>query len=225
MRYEIVYLDLDHTLLDFEFAEENALKLLFREKNRVLTDEECALYSSISRKWWSLLDSGGCTKEEVIVERFREYFDELSVKEDPVAASERYLEHLANQGLAIDGALEFLQEVKKLGQRMAAITNGVEFVQHRRIEVSGLDRFLDFVVTSEQAESTKPDPGIFHYAVKLSGISIEKSVYVGDSPETDWAGARNAGMDFILIDLFNRTAQLEDLQIARSYKQLLTLLQ
>lgn len=224
MKYRIAYLDLDHTLLEFESAEENALKLLFHEYNRELTEDECELYKVISEKWWDLLDTGRCKKDEILVGRFREYFDRLNVKENPHAASDRYLEHLSRQGMAIAGAIDFLEEMRDRGQRMAAITNGVEFVQLRRIEIAGLNAYLDFVVTSERAGFTKPHPGIFHYASELSGIPADRSVYIGDSLETDWAGARNAGMPFILLDIFAKEPSNNGVQVARSYEELLELL-
>ncbi|HAA86099.1 MAG TPA: noncanonical pyrimidine nucleotidase, YjjG family [Kosmotogaceae bacterium] len=224
MKYEITYLDLDHTLLEFESAEENALRLLFNDYDRKLTEGECELYKEISEKWWDLLDTGRCKKDEILVGRFREYFDRLNVKENPDVASQRYLELLSEQGITIAGAIDFLEEMRDRGQRMAAITNGVEFVQLRRIEIAGLSVYLDFVVTSERAGFTKPHPGIFHYASELSGIPIDKSVYIGDSLKTDWAGAKNAGMPFILLDLFAKEPSNNGVQVARSYEELLELL-
>ncbi len=224
MKYEITYLDLDHTLLEFESAEENALRLLFNNYDRKLTEGECELYKEISEKWWDLLDTGRCKKDEILVGRFREYFDRLNVKENPDVASQRYLELLSEQGITIAGAIDFLEEMRDRGQRMAAITNGVEFVQLRRIEIAGLSVYLDFVVTSERAGFTKPHPGIFHYASELSGIPIDKSVYIGDSLKTDWAGAKNAGMPFILLDLFAKEPSNNGVQVARSYEELLELL-
>ena len=55
------------------------------------------------------------------------------------------------------------------------------------------------VVTSEEAGSKKPDPDIFAYTLAKAGASKERSIYIGDEPETDVVGAQLAGIDQVLV--------------------------
>ena len=53
---------------------------------------------------------------------------------------------------------------------------------------------FDHCTSSEEARSCKPDPEIYHYAVKKSGLTIDDVLFVGDSLHHDVAGAHKVGM-------------------------------
>jgi len=53
---------------------------------------------------------------------------------------------------------------------------------------------FDTVVTSEQAESIKPNPEIFHYLSRKLDLSPANVLYVGDNPIPDVLGPVRAGM-------------------------------
>ena len=48
--------------------------------------------------------------------------------------------------------------------------------------------------------SAKPDAGIFQEALKRAGVTPEQACHIGDEPTADIEGARNVGIDSILID-------------------------
>jgi putative hydrolase of the HAD superfamily len=61
---------------------------------------------------------------------------------------------------------------------------------------------LEFVVDSQVVGLEKPDPRIFAVALERMGLPPERTVYIGDLRSVDAAGARNAGMHFVLLDPF-----------------------
>ena len=68
--------DVDGTLLDFLAAEKAAIRTLFAEFGfGECTDEAIARYSKINRRYWEKLENGELTKPEVLVGRFREFFE------------------------------------------------------------------------------------------------------------------------------------------------------
>lgn len=68
--------DVDATLLDFLAAEKAAIKKLFQEFDLgECTDEMIRRYSKINRSYWEQLECGELTKPEVLVGRFREFFE------------------------------------------------------------------------------------------------------------------------------------------------------
>ena len=84
--------DVDGTLLDFLAAEKAAIRTLFAEFGfGECTDEAIARYSKINRRYWEKLENGELTKPEVLVGRFREFFETegLDVTAAP-AFNERY---------------------------------------------------------------------------------------------------------------------------------------
>jgi len=61
---------------------------------------------------------------------------------------------------------------------------------------------LEFVVDSQLVGVEKPDPRIFQIALDKLGLPARRTVYVGDIRSVDEAGARAAGMQFVLVDPF-----------------------
>ena len=63
----------------------------------------------------------------------------------------------------------------------------------------GRDRVLDAWTSSEEAGSCKPDPGIFHQALRKAGCPAEAALFVGDSLPADVAGGNALGMTTVLL--------------------------
>lgn len=76
----------------------------------------------------------------------------------------------------------------------------------------GIADYFDSVFISSSAGFAKPEAGIFQLALERHGIAAHEAVHVGDSPETDIEGARNAGVRPVLLD---RSGRLESDGIAR----------
>ena len=64
----------------------------------------------------------------------------------------------------------------------------------------GLAGFFDAVVCSGEAGAAKPDGAIFAHALAALGVEASETLHVGDDPEADYAGARAAGIEALLID-------------------------
>ncbi len=78
---------------------------------------------------------------------------------------------------------------------------------------------FDFVLASTVIGSAKPDPVIFEQALKLSGVSADQALHIGDEPATDVIGAQALGIDAILIDRKNRYPD-SDVTTIRSFMEL-----
>jgi len=83
--------------------------------------------------------------------------------------------------------------------RMSVISNANGTVREKLRRVGLLD-FFETVLDSGEEGIEKPDPRIFHEAVKRTGASLEQSLYIGDMYHIDVAGARAAGMHVVLLD-------------------------
>jgi putative hydrolase of the HAD superfamily len=58
---------------------------------------------------------------------------------------------------------------------------------------------LDAIVTSAEVGARKPAPEIFEEALRLAGRAAHETIHVGDSPEEDVAGARQARIEPVLL--------------------------
>jgi len=118
------------------------------------------------------------------------------------AACRRFAEHYARlNGAAsrpFDGVVEGLAEMRAMGLRLACVTNKIARFTDPLLEKSGVRRFFDAVVTSDQAGARKPDPAIFLEACRRLGVLPGEACVIGDSAN-DADGARAAGCRFLLV--------------------------
>lgn len=63
----------------------------------------------------------------------------------------------------------------------------------------GLLPYFQALTFSDEAGLTKPRPEVFWRTLEALGARPEEAAHIGDLPETDLAGARNAGMRAILF--------------------------
>jgi putative hydrolase of the HAD superfamily len=61
-------------------------------------------------------------------------------------------------------------------------------------------RYFDGVVASAVLGVEKPDRKMFEEALRISGVSRDRAVHVGNDPITDIKGAAEAGIDTVLVD-------------------------
>lgn len=98
-----------------------------------------------------------------------------------------------------DDAQKALRDLKQRGYIMAVISNrdkpfGEELVSH------GIGGFFDFSLAGGEVDAYKPEPEIFHHALKRVDLRAEQAVYVGDNYYADVIGARRAGLRPVLYD-------------------------
>jgi putative hydrolase of the HAD superfamily len=69
---------------------------------------------------------------------------------------------------------------------------------------SDIVEYFDAVVLSDDIGVNKPDKRIFDHALKKSNALADRTFIIGDNPDTDIAGAVNAGWRAIY---FNRNGE------------------
>lgn len=87
-----------------------------------------------------------------------------------------------------------LQTLQANGKRLGMITNGSVDRQRQKIEALDLARWFDTILISEAEGVRKPDAEIFRRALERCGVHAPEAAFVGDHPEADIAGARDAGL-------------------------------
>jgi len=93
-----------------------------------------------------------------------------------------------------EDTLTTLETFRSRGIKLGMITNGPATWQSRKIEAVGLAPLFDAIVISGNEGVEKPDPRIFERALERCGAVAAESLFVGDHPEADIAGAKNAGL-------------------------------
>ena len=143
--------DVDGTLLDFLAAEKAAIRTLFAEFGfGECTDEAIARYSKINRRYWEKLENGELTKPEVLVGRFREFFETegLDVTAAP-AFNERYQVCLGDTIVFRDDSYEIVKSLRGRVKQYV-VSNGTVLAQTKKLRLSGLGELMDGIFLSEE---------------------------------------------------------------------------
>lgn len=205
-KYKHIFFDLDMTLWDFETNAHEAYKDIYEKfllHGRGIRSIEAFLryYFVHNDNLWDQYRKGEITKEFLRSRRFELTLLDFGI-DDPKLAEDIGLEYITispkktNLFPHAHEILKYLQDKYPLH----IITNGFEEVQFTKLKNSKLDGYFQHVITSEDAGSKKPDPGIFNYALDKAGARAEESLMIGDDPEVDVMGAQSAGMDGIYFN-------------------------
>jgi putative hydrolase of the HAD superfamily len=100
-----------------------------------------------------------------------------------------------------DDVIDNLKWLSDLGLRVAGITN-MDIKGDVLMKNLGIEDFLEFVLTSLESGSEKPDSKIFLDSIGRANIKPNESIYVGDQIESDYLGSQKIGMIPVLIDRY-----------------------
>ena len=227
MTYNFLLFDLDHTLLDFDAAEDVALTQLLKEEGVADIQAYKDYYVPMNKSLWKDLEEKKITKQELVNTRFSKLFSHFGIEKDGVYLAERYQFYLAQQGQVFSGAMELLDSLIDRGYELYATTNGITTIQTGRLAQSGLAPYFNQVFISEQLQTQKPD-ALFYEKIgqQIAGFSKEKTLMIGDSLTADIQGGNNADIDTIWYNshhLENKTKAQPTYEVD-SYQALLELL-
>ena len=227
MTYKFLLFDLDHTLLDFDAAEDVALTQLLKEEGVTDIQAYKDYYVPMNKALWKDLELKKITKQELVNTRFSKLFEHFGIEKDGTYLANRYQFYLAQQGQVFSGAMELLDNLIDRGYELYAATNGITAIQTGRLAQSGLDPYFNQVFISEQLQTQKPD-ALFYERIgqQIAGFSKEKTLMIGDSLTADIQGGNNAEIDTVWYNshhLENKTKAQPTYEVD-SYQALLELL-
>jgi putative hydrolase of the HAD superfamily len=91
-----------------------------------------------------------------------------------------------------------LRRFREAGWKIAIVSNG-SGAQLDKIAATGLSAFVDSVTVSDLVGASKPAAAIFEAAADSTGGSVADAWVIGDSADTDIAGARILGCPSIWV--------------------------
>lgn len=198
-RYKYILFDLDRTLWDFDANAQNNIYIHLVKYNLPIEDKEefYRKYNEINHRLWALYEKGELIKETLRWERFYLTLLEYGIddKELAVKFGNEYLDEMPKQTILMPYAAEVLEKLKERGCRMALITNGFKEVQYTKLINSGIDKYFDAVMISEEQGVHKPSPIIFKRALEAIGGVKSETLMVGDDFVNDIEGAMIFGID------------------------------
>jgi len=217
---EAIFFDLDDTLVDDERGYRLALTAtvdeLCRWHSHVHGERLYEAFLEASRRFWSSPDPDRVPRTK----RTRSIDGRairLEIWQDALSLCEASLDLAADAASLYDLYRRvtyrlFDDTVAGLAAlhgsfRLAVITNTTGDFALEKAGATGILPYFDLFVAASDFGAGKPDPSIFRFVLDKLGLDERRAVHVGDGPETDVAGAHNAGLTSVWL---NRQGTVRD---------------
>ncbi|MCZ3889857.1 YjjG family noncanonical pyrimidine nucleotidase [Lactobacillus crispatus] len=228
MRYQQIIFDVDDTIIDFAATEDFALHSLFNAHHWPLSAELQRQYHSYNQGLWRQLEQGELTYEELSEMTFHDFIlDHFGIEIDGKKAMDEYRSYFGEAHQLLPGVEDTLKFAKKQGYKLTVLSNGEKFMQNHRLELAGVKKYFDLIVTSEEAHYSKPNLHAFDYFFSRTEIGPSETVFLGDGLQSDILGAEKYGFDSIWYNHRHRknTLHLHPKFVVETYPELVKLMQ
>jgi len=108
-----------------------------------------------------------------------------------------------------DDVLDTMKVLKKRDLTLGLLTNLNRDINSLCREL-GMEPYLDFTVTSAEVGAEKPHPPVFLAALEHASVTAEQALHVGDQYSVDVVGARNLGINPVLLDRNDAYPEVND---------------
>ncbi len=209
---DTVLFDVDDTLFDHFRAVTAGLRRVrdsfpalqrrpLEELREYYNDQLFANYRRVIR--------GSLTSEDARTLRFQallNFCGSEATRSTARACGEFYRASYQRSRHPVAGAPALLRAVRARKLSIGLVTNNTREEQEEKLRAIGMDRAIDFMVTSEEQRIFKPDPRIFHHALEQAGSTANQTVMVGDSWDSDVTGAVAAGVSAVWLNRWGAKA-------------------
>ncbi|HVX26276.1 MAG TPA: YjjG family noncanonical pyrimidine nucleotidase [Parafilimonas sp.] len=226
-QYKHLFFDLDHTLWDFEANAKETLRLLslkhdFTEKGVHDFDLFFERYSYHNNKLWERYTKGTIKQDELRWKRMWLSLLDFKIADETLskALAVDFLNDLPNRKMLFPYTIEILEYLTANNYVLHLITNGFDSIQYNKLCNSNLTKYFKEVITSEKANSLKPNKEIFEFALKATNANIDESIMIGDNIDADIKGAMNAGLDTVFVNHLRVEADVKPTYTIHHLKEL-----
>lgn len=204
-RYKNLFIDLDDTLYDFSTASRESFMETYNmlHYNRFFDSFEhyYSIYEPYNLELWHIYGEGKITKEELNKKRYSYPLEVVGIKDQELADTfcREALSRIPTKNILIDGAIELLEYLKPK-YHLYILSNGFKELQSHKMRTTGIDKYFDALILSEDIGINKPNPELYEYALQKTASKKEESIMIGDMFDTDIVGAANIGMEQIYFN-------------------------
>lgn len=183
-----ILFDLDGTLLN----RDESLKIFVDKQYDRLSHFLGPVTRETYMTRFTQLDSRGYVWKDKVYQQLVEEFAITKISWEELLQD--YLDEFKYSCVPFDNLLFMLEQLQKRKVQIGMITNGYGQFQMDNIRALGIESYFQVILISEREGMKKPDSPIFLRAAEKLGVLPSECIFIGDHPENDVQGAKNAGM-------------------------------
>jgi putative hydrolase of the HAD superfamily len=193
-----IIFDTDNTLYPYDPAHEKASKATIIKAGKLLgvTAEEFQGALNQARNQVKLrLGKSASSHSRLLY--FQRAIEILGLRTQLLATldlEQTYWRTFLSASELFDGVTDFVQDLRSAGIKTAIVTDLTAQIQFRKLIYFGLDKYFDYVVTSEEAGADKPHSAPFEIALEKLSVNRNQCWMIGDSADSDIGGAKRHGI-------------------------------
>ena len=212
MKYRGILLDIDNTLYDYDKTHTKALEALIASANKLLHINLVELknaYLKARKEINSELNESASSHNRLLyIQRMLESLN-VSGLILSLELYEVYWDTFLDNIEVYEGVYEFLDSIQNTP--ICLVTDLTAHIQHRKIKKLHLDKYVDYLVTSEEAGREKPHPYMFLLALHKMGLKPNEVCMIGDSYKKDILGATKLGIPSYWLQNTQNTDMTEEI--------------
>lgn len=195
--------DLDDTLYNYKYINETAINKVCEYACKQLNIDKNTFYKAfeLGRENTKKFMPYDCAAKHNRIIYFQKTLEVLGLNpiEYALEMYDVYWNTMLDKMKLNFGVIELFDYLKKNNIKIAICTDLTTHIQHRKLRKLKIDKYIDCIVTSEEAGLEKPNPIIFKLCLDKLQLEAKETFYVGDSFKKDIIGASNVGIFPILI--------------------------
>jgi HAD superfamily hydrolase (TIGR01509 family) len=198
---KLICIDLDNTLCDYGSAESETEAYMaekISKKYKLKTFDILKAFNEVKHSHMHHDFDPKMFSRELW---FRETLEKIGKKLTVLGTKkleEEYWEYLVPKIRIFPNTLYVLTELKKR-YKLASITDsdGEKHIKIDRIKALGLDKYFDYIITTDDTGKNKPAIENWELLLKLSELKAKQCMMVGDHPDVDLINAKKLGFSTI----------------------------
>lgn len=200
-KLKLICFDIDNTLFDYGMAEAESdahiCEVLSKKLRAKTMDVVRAFHEVKNSHMHHDLDPKKFSRQLWFEETLHrlDVKNDLKKKIDTTGLEKYYWDYLIPKMKLFPNTIKVLESLKNSGRfKIACLTDsdGDRNIKVARLKHFDIEKYFDYIITTDDTGKNKPSIENWEYLLKLSGMNGKECLMVGDHPEVDLINAKKS---------------------------------
>jgi FMN phosphatase YigB (HAD superfamily) len=221
MQLKGIIIDLDNTLIDYDYAHTQALKTIQQK----IPNYKQIPFETFQEIYYAVYDKLK-TGKPLDHDRYTHFLALGIPIKIALQLTDIYWSETFKHIKLLPGTLTALQWITQQQIPLCIVTDLTTYHQHKKMQICGLHNYIQYTVTCQETGVDKPNKKGFSLALKKLNCTAKQVIVIGDSAQSDIAGAQTIGAKSIQLK-YGRFSKIQGpiaTYTVKNWKELLQIL-